>query len=67
VWALCPLPGRWLASPAMLDPAWPVERLRGGILGLWPGGPDELGVETVAVLLGGGGTGGPVSGRPTTS
>jgi hypothetical protein len=37
VWVLWPGTGVRLVGPTMLDEEWPIERLRGGAIGVWPG------------------------------
>ncbi len=39
VWVLWPGHSTRLVGPAMLRPFWPVDRLRGGAVGWWPGRP----------------------------
>lgn len=51
VWVLWPGEGVRLAGPRMLDPEWPIERLRAGAIGLRPGGVTVELMQVVASLL----------------
>lgn len=50
VWVLWPGEGTRLVGPRMLDPEWPVERLRGGAIGIRPGATTAVG-DVVRRLL----------------
>lgn len=50
VWVLWPGEGIRLAGPRMLDPDWPIERLRGGAIGLRPRAAGAL-VDVMRRLL----------------
>lgn len=54
VWALWPGDGLRLVGPAMLEPAWPIERVRGGTIGLRPGASDAVLTPVLVTLLGAG-------------
>ncbi|MCB9697638.1 MAG: hypothetical protein H6738_12725 [Alphaproteobacteria bacterium] len=51
VWVVFPGDGVRLLSPRMLDPGWPVERLRGGTIGLTVGRPGSQVAAVLTTLL----------------